>query len=162
MIVRFFSIKVTFQKPQKYPLQATESVPHLLSLLPSMRVAAATRQAITIFYQLYVFLGCIRVILGRLLRAGWRLDDNDRQRVTQLHHVVHDHLHSVHARHLELDSGEHRDVGRMMRRILQGELGLALADDRLLVRPDQSDVLVELAHAGDPAGEYAQLAGDDR
>ena len=49
-----------------------------------------------------------------------------------------------------------------MGRFAQDELGLALANDCFLVGRDEADVLVELAYAGDPAGEHAQLAGDDR
>jgi hypothetical protein len=98
--------------------------------------------------------------LWLLLASRWR-DQPERQRVTQLHDIIDQHLNEVDARAFELHLSKYRHIGGIAGGVLESKFHLALAQDRGLVRSDETNHLCKLADASGPSIDYTNTHGGD-
>ena len=87
---------------------------------------------------------------------------HEGHRITQFHHVIHEHLDEICSGDFEFNLREDRYVGGVQRGILQGEFDFALAKHRSLVRRNQAHTFDELAKACGPTIKNAKSARDYR
>ena len=94
-----------------------------------------------------------------MLALGW--SDDYRDGVTEFHDVVDEDFDEVNAGSFELDLAEQGHVRGVHGRVLEVEFDFAFAQDGGLVGSNQANGLGELAHAGGPAVEEAELQCHD-
>jgi hypothetical protein len=85
----------------------------------------------------------------------WR--EHDRDRIAQLHDIIHDHLHIISAGYLELDLAEERDVRGMQSNVLKREFDLAFAENGGLVRGDEANTFGKTADTRRPPVKQTEL-----
>jgi hypothetical protein len=95
------------------------------------------------------------------VRLLLRRSKDDRDGVAEFHDVVHEDFHKVSARDFKFDLGKDSDVSGVERGVLEDKSDFAFAQDAGLVRADETDAFSELADAGRPAVEEAELERDD-
>src|SRR5205814_784289 len=99
---------------------------------------------------------------GPLLLLLLRRSQNNGHRISQLHHVIHEHLDVICSGNLEFHLAEERNIGGVQRSVLQRKFDLSLSQYRRLIGSNKPHGFGKAANTRSPAIEEAELESDDR
>ena len=99
---------------------------------------------------------------SRSLLLLLRRSENNRHWISQLHHVIHEHLDIIRSGDFEFHLAEKGDIGGVQRSVLQREFDFSFSQDGCLIGSDEPHCLGEAAKSRSPAVEEAEFQGNHR